>query len=153
MNRVDRIGIQRVIFLLPQALQTRAIDAPRPVRLLAGLDQQRNRHALPNVEHVLIFRTVGAGFPFIRVAVQIQNVNFVERLQQFFPHPAMNQAIQKGIVRDDADDSLADLFHLPMGEAQEFDVIVRQRLDVLLAFHRRFVGVHQRFDERRFIGA
>jgi len=82
----------------------------------------------------------GVGFPFrgelagaVFVALQVVDANLVEYGQEAFPHGGVGQAIQPGVVGDEADHALAGVFDdLPFGHAEEAHIKVVEALALRL---------------------
>ena len=84
-----------------------------------------------------------AGFVF--VSIEAVNSNRVKSLQILLPHPRKGQAIQPGIVGDEADDTLPCLRNAPFRHTEEAHVEIVQALPLRLAHPPRgAVGVGER---------
>jgi len=73
------------------------------------------------------------------VAVQVDDFNLAECIEQPAAHAAERRVIEKAVIRHQRDDSSAGLLDAPLGEAEEFHVVVVQ--PVLLLAKRRAVDV------------
>ena len=62
----------------------------------------------------------------LTVAVQIDDVDAAEDPQQLLPHQAKRRIVEIAVVGDEADNATARLFHVPLGQADELDVVVVQ---------------------------
>ena len=131
LGRINVVAAQPVVLLLSLAPQVGVMH------LLFGcvgmLDEQADGHALLDIKHVLVGRAVGGGFLFLGVAVQVENVDFVKRRQQALAHTAKGGVVQVGVVGNHRHHALAVLGHLPLGKAQELDVVVLQPLGISFA--------------------
>ena len=108
-----------------------------------------------DVEHVLVRGAVRTAFLFEGVSVQVEHVNLIEGTHQMPAHAAEGGVIQVRVIRDHAHHALAGLGDLPLGKAQEFNVVVLEPLGVLLAQGLSvhvFIVLDQAADPRTFIG-
>ena len=82
LNCGDSLPLQKVIFRLPPAIEIAMIDLrERSFFLPFRFHENVNGHALHNIEDVFVFAAIRRGFLLFGTAVQVENVNFVERVQ------------------------------------------------------------------------
>jgi len=62
--------------------------------------------------------------------VKIETVSIVERAAQMGSEVAGLSAVQIPVARDEPQHPEAGLFYVPLAEAKELDVVVRQRLNL-----------------------
>lgn len=93
-------------------------------RLCRGPDTNQNAHALPYIEHVLIRRAIRILFLLVGVAVQVDNVDPVERVQQMPPHPSERRVIEIAVVGDITKYTLFIFLDEMLTEAYEFHIVV-----------------------------
>jgi hypothetical protein len=60
---------------------------------IAILHKQRNRHTLADVEDVFVWTAIGRRLALQTVAVQVENVDFIKRLEQALAHTAKRRVI------------------------------------------------------------
>ena len=108
-------------------------DAGWRVSALAMLHEQADGDTLLDVEDVFVFAAVGRALPLLGVAMQVEDVYFVEVVHEASPHPAEGWGVQIAMVGNEAEDTFAGAFDAPLREADEFDVIVVQPLWVALS--------------------
>ena len=85
-----------------------------------------------DVKHVLVFLTVGSSLFFSEIPVQIEQVNFVKRVQQTFPHPLEGEVIKVAVVGNATEHAITCPFNMPLRESEKFDVVVVEHLRVSL---------------------
>jgi len=108
---------------------------------IAILHKQRNRHTLADVEDVFVWAAVGRRLALQTVAVQIQNVDFIKRLEQALAHAAKGGVIQVAVIGDHRHDATPRLVYLPLRKAQKLYVVILQPFGVLLAERLAIHGV------------
>ena len=107
-----------------------------------ALYEERDGDALLDVEHVLVYPAVRGLLVLLDVAVQVENVDLIERAHQRLAHAAERWVVEVAVVGDETQHALAGALDPPLGEADELHVIVAQplRLSGLLQFgDARFV--------------
>jgi len=143
------------VFLVPQAPKIgteRAGRMGRGTACRAPADEKGDRYPLADIEHVFIWRAVGAALLLERVSVQIKHVDLVERLHQVPTHTPERWAIKVGMVGDHAHYALAGLGDLPLGKPDELHIVIRERHEVSLIAYSLFVSFHLSFDELGLVG-
>ena len=85
---------QKLIFLVAFAIEIIIKDSAMR-RSFGFSDKQANRHALHNVENILIDAAIWTGFLKSGVAMQIQDIDFIKITQERPTHGAVRQAIQE----------------------------------------------------------
>ncbi|OQA19789.1 MAG: hypothetical protein BWY63_01651 [Chloroflexi bacterium ADurb.Bin360] len=93
-------------------------------------DEQTNRHALHDIEDVLIRAAVRRSFLLTGAAMQVEDVDCGEGLHQTLAHPPEGGVVQVAVVADVGQDAAAALLDTPLTEADELDVIVLQPFGV-----------------------
>jgi len=98
----------------------------------AALHEKGNRYPLADIEHILVGSAVGAGLLLQGIAVQVEDVNGVKGLHQALAHASKGGIVQIAVIRNHPHDAASGLFDLPLGKAQELDIIVLKAFRVLL---------------------
>ena len=94
--------------------------AARPV----ALHEERDGHALRNIEDVFVGPAAGRRSPALGVAVQVENIDVVERFLEVLTHAAKRRTVQVAVIGDKRQHAAALRADLPLAEAEELDVIV-----------------------------
>ncbi len=81
----------------------------QPLFLLPCFDRYDDRHALLDVEDVLVGLAFGRDFFLLGVAVQVEDMNAVEGVQQVPAHSPEGWVVEVAMVRDETKDALTVL--------------------------------------------
>jgi hypothetical protein len=104
-----------------------------PLRQPRLLDQDRHRRPLPDVrEDVAVLRAVRRPLLLLAVAVEVEQVDLVEGLEERMAHPTEGRIVEVTVIGHQRHDPLPGLLDLRLGEAEEFQVVVLQPLGALL---------------------
>ena len=76
------------------------------------------------VEYVFVFAAVGCNLFFLAVAVQIDDVDFVETPQQIPPHPSERGVVDKTMVIDISQYPFVVAIHEELSQAYEFAIVI-----------------------------
>ena len=118
--------------------------------VLFFLNKNVYAYALHDIKDIFVFATIKSRFFFSCISMQIKNVDFIKSFHQRFTHLPMDDSIYKAIIWNICKNSFAVLFHIIMPQANEFDVIVRKRLDISL-FQIFLIDFRQFLNPRTFI--
>ena len=150
LGRPQIIFRKPTVLALPQTPKVSVINLRLATRVFLP-DKERNGDALLNIEDILIFPAFGRLFFHQRIAVQIKDVDFRKIIHQRFPHASVNQPRKIRVVGNHPDDTVARAFIAVVSEADEFDVIVGERLNVALAADCGFLQMQQILDVFSFV--
>ena len=153
----DAVGAQERIFFFSQAVKVGVEDFGQfAFALLPRFDKQIDAHALFDVEDVLVLTAVGCGLFFVGVAVEVEDVDFVESLQQFVAHSSECRVVQITVGIDVGQYPFAVALDIVLAVADEFDVIVVEPLGIFLfefaAVWLLLVIVQELLYPRAFVG-
>jgi dienelactone hydrolase len=90
---------------------------------------------LLNGEYVDIPTSVRRGLLLLKVAVEVQDSNVLERLHKRPPHTAKCRIVEVRVVADVTVDAIAGVVEYPLGQPDELDIVV---LQPQLPFAQRF---------------
>ncbi len=114
-----------MIFLFTLAVKVAIIHFAEVRRLLfARLNKKVDAHALLNVKHILVGRTVGARFFFLVVAVQVKRVNSVEGGKQAPPHATKRGVVEKTVRIYIAHHSTFVAFDIVLRQTYKLHIVV-----------------------------
>ena len=107
--------------------------ARRVIIAIRALDEDADRDALLNVEHVLVRPAVRRALPLLAVAVEVEQPDLVECRHQRLTHAAERRVVEVAVVGDEAEHTLAGSLDAPLREADELHVVVVEPLWIALA--------------------
>jgi hypothetical protein len=85
-------------------------DLSQPLALTLALHGNDDRNTLLNIEHILVWHSLGRNLFLLRVAVQVQHINLIKSVQQVPAHPPKCRIVQIAVIGDEAQHAFTILF-------------------------------------------